>query len=349
MELNEDEKLIIVNDFLSGKSIRKISEESKTLGRTAINNILEEYASSSNENAQKIKQRKLMNKTHKNLEKISKYTDADLKENDIQDLYQKIITHKLTLTEASEKTNKSRDYIKSKIIKNISQEEIEKFEKVLKDNQAKSREEELEEFMKLNLDERKRVILNRLEKRVTISGRTMFKPEVLELKFERLKKYLLVKRNLKVDKESEKFTEDQFYTMLFETPSLLNLSLGNKIRPALENLDNNQEIGFQKANDIISKDASILGSSIMRTNLQIKILVDYGYLDTFLQKPRNFRNSPEVLYALIKLHNENAKTSEVFLSRSQLKNKYQITSEIIKEKYDIKSEYGNDEYFDTSR
>jgi hypothetical protein len=203
--------------------------------------------------------------------------------------------------------------------------------------------------MSLGVDERKEIIFERLKERVECSKRTMFSPDVLELKFKRLKKYLLVKRNSKI-KEEDRLTLDQFYTILFDTPMLLNMSLGNKIRPALENLDNNPDIGYKKANDIISIDASILGSSIMRTNLQIKMLVDFGYLDLFIAKPRNFRNSPEILYALMMFHDtEHNNALDVFLSRHQLASRYRVFPEELKEKYDIRSKYGDDEYFDTTR
>jgi hypothetical protein len=88
----------------------------------------------------------------------------------------------------------------------------------------------------------------------------------------------------------------------------------------------------------------------MRTNLQIKMLVDFGYLELFLQKPRNFRNSPEMLYALMMFHNnKNIESSDIFLSRSKLITRYKVNPEEIKDMYDVREAYGNDEYFDSSR
>lgn len=258
---------------------------------------------------------------------------------------------KFTLTEAAKSIGRTRDYLKSRIIEYINNpDEVKQFEIVLRNNQITANRDEYKEFLESDIETKKSIIFKRLKERVEASKRSMYTQEVLNLKFKRLKKYLLEKRNSKILNPLEKFTEEQFFRMLFDAPMLLSFSLGNKIRPALENLDNNPDIGYFKANLIIATDASILGSSIMRTNLQIKMLSDFGYLPIFLRKPRNFRNSPEMLYALMCLHKEKeADSDNIFLSRSQLKSKYGLTPETIKETYVAQEQYGDDEYFDDVR
>mgnify|MGYP001155676835 CR=1 FL=1 len=64
----------IVQSFLEGTPIRKLSEENPGYGRTAINNIIEKFASKSEENANAISERKLMNRTHKTKKGVSEYS-----------------------------------------------------------------------------------------------------------------------------------------------------------------------------------------------------------------------------------------------------------------------------------
>jgi hypothetical protein len=246
MEFEDDENVIekenIVEEFLNGDSIRKISENHPGYTRRRINNIINEYASRSKGNALEIERKKLMNKTHKTSEEVQVYSDAEIDEETIESLYRKIMNNQITLTEAASIVGRTRDYLKSRIIEYINNsEEIKEFKRALKSNQNSNRQDKYSEYMKLSLEERKKVIFKRLQQRVECSKRTMCKSDVLELKFQRLKKYLLEKRNSKIP-EKERLTEEQFYTMLFDTPVLLNMSLGNKIRPALENLDNNPDI-----------------------------------------------------------------------------------------------------------
>lgn len=64
----------IVQSFLEGTSIRKISEENPDYGRTAINNIIEKFASKSEENAKAVSERKMMNRTHKSKKDVGDYS-----------------------------------------------------------------------------------------------------------------------------------------------------------------------------------------------------------------------------------------------------------------------------------
>ena len=136
--------------------------------------------------------------------------------------------------------------------------------------------------------------------------------------------------------------------MLYDTPGLLAYSLSDKIDPAMRNLDKNNYIGPMIATQIIVEDASILGSSISRTNLQIKILADNNLLGVFLRKPRYFRTSPELIYSLIEFSKDkNVKYDEdIFLTENRLKQRYGVTPEELKQKYRAEEKYGQDEYFD---
>ena len=136
--------------------------------------------------------------------------------------------------------------------------------------------------------------------------------------------------------------------MLYDTPGLLAYSLSDKIDPAMRNLDKNNYIGPMIATQIIVEDASILGSSISRTNLQIKILVDNNLLGVFLRKPRYFRTSPELVYSFIEFSKErNAKNEDdIFLTENRLRKRYGMTPEELRQTYKAEEKYGQDEYFD---
>lgn len=135
--------------------------------------------------------------------------------------------------------------------------------------------------------------------------------------------------------------------MLYDTPGLLAYSLSDKIDPAMRNLDKHKNIGPEKATQIVVEDASILGSSIPRTNLQIQMLIDYDLLDLFLRKPRYFRTSPELIYGLIKFAELNdRKKEDVFLTETQLIERFSITPSYLKKKFNPEKEYGDFEYFD---
>lgn len=135
--------------------------------------------------------------------------------------------------------------------------------------------------------------------------------------------------------------------MLYDSPALLAYSLSDKIRPAMRNLDKNKNITPDQATIIVVGEATILASSIPRTNLLIQMIIDNNIMPLFLRKPKCFRTSPELLYALIKFAEEKGRSMEdVLLSEAQFVNRYGLKTEELKEKYDPKDEYGEEEYFD---
>ena len=78
----------------------------------------------------------------------------------------------------------------------------------------------------------------------------------------------------------------------------------------------------------------------------IKILKDSNTLDFAINKPRSFRTSPELMYALIKKWNlEGDKTYGPFISSLRLYQESGKTSDDLKKKFDVKKVYGNDKYF----
>lgn len=337
-----EEKIIL--DFLNGKSIREISEDiekdyNKSYGRTKISNILEKYAMQSVVNKEKINERKIKNKTHKKT--LEGYSDNELEEIDIKKAYNEIMRG-MTLTDVSKKYGRTRDFIKSRIIDYINDEDEEKaFLDILDSNRKRVKKDYFELSSK---DEKKSLIFKKLNDRRKVNNRPQYSNEFLEKKFEKLKKYFLETRN---SKTIDQITEDDFLSILYDTPTLLSSSLTNKIIPAINNLDASESIGPEVTNIIIRADSSILCSSIERTNLQIKILEESDLLRACIKKPRNFRTSPEMMYALIGIGKKRdvEKPEDIFLTKGKLKSKYNIEPEELMSMFDVHDEYGDDEYF----
>lgn len=333
----------IIIDYFSGKSIRQLAIENKRFGygRTKIRNLIERCAiehGSLNDEKDKIL---FKNKTHKkNTDDYNE--DLELTELQVRKAYEDILNG-TTLTEVSKTYGRTRDFIKSRIIDYINDEEEEKeFLEVLKSNRHSKKRND---FFEASEEVSKKLIFDRLNKRRKVNNRPEYSETFLEKKYLRIKKYFLETRNEGL--ESDKISEKDFLKMLYDTPTLLSSSLRSRIIPAVENLDNNKSIGAENTNRIIKEDASILCSSILRTNLQIRILEDNNLLEDCLSKPRNFRTSPEMIYALIELHkNKTVKESSVFITKSRLEKKYRLSPEVLTEKYNIKEEYGDDPYFE---
>lgn len=333
----------IIIDYFSGKSIRQLATENKRFGygRTKIRNLIERCAiehSSLNEEKDKIL---LKNKTHK--KNTDDYNEKlELTEEQVRKAYEDILNG-TTLTEVARQYERTRDFIKARIIDYINDEEEEKeFLEILKSNKHSQNKND---FLEASEEVSKKIIFDRLNKRRKANKRPEYSDSFLEKKYLRIKKYFLETRNEEL--VENKISEKEFLKMLYDTPTLLSSSLRSKIIPAVENLDNNKSIGAENTNRIIKEDASILCSSIQRTNLQIKILEDNGLLEECLLKPRNFRTSPEMLYALIELYNnKEIKKSSLFITKSRLEKKYRLTPEKLIEKYNIREKYGDDPYFE---
>ncbi len=342
LEENYEEKEIeIIEQYLSGKSIRQIAEENKNFGRTRIRNLIEKCCSNYPQIRDIMEKRLFQNRYHK------KDGDSleleDLTEEQVKQAYEDIKEGK-TLTEIAKVHGRTRDFIKNRIIEYINDEEEEKeFLDLLKSNQHPIKKDV---FLQMSEEEKKKVLFEKLNRRREKNNREKYSETFLERKYERLKKYFLETRNEKMQ-DDEKISEEQLFKILYDTPTLLSSSLSNRIIPAMENLDNNENIGISMANKIIKTDASILCSSIERTNLQIRILKDNELLEKFLQKPRNFRTSPEMIYALIQLHKAGGvKDNQIFITKSKLQKKYEVNPEEMLEEFDIKQKYGEEPYFD---
>lgn len=339
----QEEKTVIA-EFMSGKSIRTIAKSSN-LGRTAIKNVLNMYKKVHPEFAEEIDNRLLENRNHK---KVNGIEIQELSYDEVAKIFNEIMNSEITLSQASLNTGRNRDYIKKKIYAYLNGNEVKvkEFEDKLKQNQLSLADtDSLRQFFGLTIDGKKEIIFEKLNSRRAHSGKKPYNDSLLEKKFQRIEKYFLETRNSKF--EEQVLTEEDFWKMLYDTPSLLAYSLSDRVDPAMRNLDRNEHIGPKNATKIVVEDASILASSIPRTNLQIQMLVDYDMLELFLKKPRYFRTSPELIYGLAKFAEERGYSkSDTLLTDSQLKSKYGVSTEELKQKYNPAEKYGDYEYFD---
>ena len=337
-------ELKIISEFKDGKTIRKIADETEGYGRTKITNIINKYKNEFPEEAKEIEQKLKENKFHKKEGETVEL--LDITDEQIAQAYEDIQNNDITLTAVAKSLGRTKDYIRKKILEYINNPEEEKeFVDILKSNQHKQKKSD---FLEMSEQEKKEFLFKKLNRRRSLNNRNEYENSFLEKKYERLRRYLLEIRNQNIPKE-DRLSEDNFFKILYDTPTLLSSSLRQRIVPALENLDYHNDIGTKNATKIIRDDASILCSSMQRTNLQIRILTDNGYLENFLQKPRNFRTSPEMIYGLIEFHKsrkeKNDKDSNVFITKSKLEQKYGMTPELLVKRFDVKETYGDDEYF----
>ncbi len=226
-----------------------------------------------------------------------------------------------------------------------SLEEIETISKKQKET-SNPDEKKIKYSDSMSKEERLNIIFSKLNQRRKIKGRQEYSVQLLERKANRLIKFLN-KRNSGIDDENGKITEDQALKMLYDYPTLLSLSLNNKIRPALIALENNPNIGKENASKIIRDNPSVLGTAIERTKLQLKILANTNTMQFVLDKPRILRTSPELMYSQIKLWKSEGKYSTPFVSNKKLYELYSKKPEEILKKFKVQEEYGEDEYFDS--
>ena len=339
-----EEDLEIIRQYLDENlSVRELVKMHKDYGRTRIANILDAYASLSEENATKIKLKRLGHKQHKEFEKIEEINQEELTYEQIENAYQSIMQKKETLTSISKKLNKNRDTVKKNIIDYLKDTSvIIEFKQVLKDNQNKA--VVYDEFESLNPKEQKVVIFNKLNYRRKKRGRNEYSLKMLERKYERLYLYFQ-KRNSKIDKQEDIISEEDLLKMLYDYPTLLSMSLSNKIKPIVKQLDY-KHLDFSRTSKILKENPAILGTSLERTNVQIRILKDTDTLDYAIERPRIFRTSPRLMYSLIKLWNDKKATTTPFITNKKLYEIYSKTPHDLEKIYDVKKNYGEEEYFD---
>ena len=336
----------IISEYLDGASMRKLADtyKSKGFGRTRIKNLVDRYAKAFPEEAEKINNQMKENKYHKNDGESAEL--PEITEEQIIQAYDDIQNNGITLTAVSKSLGRTKDYVKKRVLEYIDNPEEEKvFLDTLKTNQHKKRKDD---FILLSEQEKKEYIFKKLNRRRALNDRPEYDTPFLEKKYARLRRYLLEIRNQNVP-EKAKLSENDFFKILYDTPTLLSSSLSNRVVTALENLDYHKDIGMENATKIIREDASILCSSIPRTNIQIKILKENDLLETCFEKPRNFRTSPEMMYGLIEYHKarveSNKDDKDIFITKSKLENKYGLAPEELTKRYSIRKEYGNDDYF----
>ena len=342
--LDDLHKIVLKMFLTDNKSIREISDL-LGLGRTKISNMLEVCAASDEEIDKKITLRKLNLRTHKNVDDISKIDLSPIEEEVVVVAYTDIIEGGKTLTDVAKEIGKQRDTVKRAIIDylNGDKDAIREFNQVLKDNQSHAKEGKY--FSKASDEEKKKMIFDRLNLRRSLAGKNTYPDSTLEIRFKRLEEYF-EKRNTRMDNPEDKISKEQFYHMAYDCPTILALSLSDKIRPIVGKLDE-KYLGKKNTSRLLRDNPAVVGSTLTRIRLQIKMLNDFGVLEHALQKPRVFRTSPELMYAEIAAWNiQGNKKYSPFMTNARLEDRYKMSITDLEEKYDAREVYGDDEYFD---
>ena len=339
-----DEEKEILDEYLNQNlSVREIEKKHKGFGRTRIKNIVDRYALNNEETAKEVQKVRLTQKYHKEI------TDEDLdreelSESEIQDAYYKIMQGENTLTGLAQELGRNRETLKGAIEEFLGdRESIAEFKAVLKQNQKVSKDRQM--FFSLSPEEKKNVIFLRLNYRRKLLGKSEYTEELLDKKFTRTMNYFR-KRNAKMIDPEGHLSEEQILKMMYDYPTILGTSISGKIKPIIKILDY-KYLGPKDASKLLRENPSILGTSIERTALQMNILRDTDTLKFAMEKPRTFRTSPELMYALIHAWKDTHLTRTPFITLKKAEAIYKKTGDELEKKYDVMdSEYGDDEYFD---
>lgn len=348
MSFTSDE-LNIIDLFLNKeKSIREISEMYENYGRTRINNILNKYSDTSDENKTQVELRKKSSKYHKEVKNESELNGETFTNEQIKKMYFEIMKREKNLTMLAKETGKNRDTIRKAIIDYLNDDKkIEQFKKLLKENQNLAPNQYFDNFYDIPFDElpenvKKKRIFEKFKSKKRIKGIVPGSDESIEKKYNGLMLFFK-ERNYISESDKDKITKAELQKMMFDTPNLLCLSISNKVKPVTDMLE--LAYGRTQTSYILKRNSVILSNAIVRTALQIKILKDTHTSEYVLENPIHFRISPEFMYALIKKWELTGKKGIPFIGTQRLYKLYGETSKSLQAKYDIKDEYGDDEYF----
>lgn len=343
------EELEIINLYLEErKSIRELAELNRC-GRPKIRKILANYADISDEKRREIEQRKALSKNNRKKQTNVGEISENLSELQIKSAYLAVMKREKSLTQLAEELGKGYDTLKRAIIKYLNDEnKIKQFKETLRENQTKTQTKYFDSFNDKAFCElpdviKKEKIFEKLKAHRRISGKKAYSEELLEDKYNRLMNFFL-KRNGRIEKDEDKISKEKLQKMMFDAPNLLTLSLVNKVKPVTDMLD--FEFGFSNSSYILEENPVILSSSLARARLQVRILRDTNTTKYALEKPRNFRTSPELMYALIKKWELEGRVKSPFIETQKVYKMYGETSKSLQAKYDVRDEYGDDEYFD---
>lgn len=342
--LDETQYKVLEMFLIEKKSVRSITQE-LGLGRTKVSYILENCAGLDENIQSEISLRKLNLRTHKNVSDASQIDLTPLTEEQVKGAYVEITEGGRTLTEVAKVLGKQRDTVKKAIIEYLDddKEAVKEFKQILKDNQSGKKEARY--FDTADKDTKKKMIFDKLNNRRKMAGKSVYPISMLEKKCDRLHDYF-IKRNFRMASRVDCISENDYLAMLYDYPSMLGLSLTDKIRPMVGKLDE-KYLGEANTSKLLRENPGILGTTIRRARLQIRILKDTDTLGLAMQKPRIFRTSPELMYAEIKQWEKLDKKSPTpFMTRSRLEEMYRMKPEEIEKAFNIEDVYGDDEYFD---
>ena len=311
--------------------------------RTRIKNIIDRYALHNEETAKEVQKIRLTQKYHKEI------TDDDLDREEltdaeVEDAYYKIMQGSNTLTGLAQELGRNRETLKGAIEEYLGDKEaILEFKAVLKQNQKVSKDRQI--FFSLTPEEKKEVIFARLNYRRKLLGKTEYNRDLLEKKFTRTMNYFN-KRNSKMEDPEGHLSEESILKMMYDYPTILGTSISGKIKPIIKLLDY-KYLGPKDASKLLRENPSILGTSLERTSLQMNILRDTDTLKFAMEKPRSFRTSPELMFALIHAWKESHHTKSPFITLKKAEAVYGLNGNELERKYDVMdSKYADDEYFD---
>lgn len=340
---SDEEKEILEKYLTKGMSVRDIEKEHKGYGRTRIKNIIDRYSVHSEETAKEVLKIRLAQKYHKEVSDDD-LDREELTDAEVEDAYYKIMQGSNTLTGLAQELGRNRETLKGAIEEYLGDKEaILEFKAVLKQNQKVSKDRQI--FFSLTPEEKKEVIFARLNYRRKLLGKTEYNRELLEKKFTRTMNYFN-KRNSKMEDPEGHLSEESILKMMYDYPTILGTSISGKIKPIIKLLDY-KYLGPKDASKLLRENPSILGTSLERTSLQMNILRDTDTLKFAMEKPRSFRTSPELMFALIHAWKESHHTKSPFITLKKAEAVYGLNGDELERKYDVMdSKYADDEYFD---
>ncbi|MBR3881884.1 MAG: hypothetical protein IKJ36_01285 [Clostridia bacterium] len=339
---SDEEKQILEEYLEKNLSVRDIEKRHKGFGRTKIKNVIDRYAVLNEETALAVNLKRLEQKYHREVSEDDIDRD-ELTDEQVQSAYYQIIQGEKTLTSLAGELGRNRDTLKGAIEEYLGdRESIAEFRDVLKRNQKVSKDRQ--RFFELTPEEKKQAIFLRLNYRRRLVGKNEYSEELLEKKYTRVMNYFH-KRNSKMDDQEAMLSDEDILKMLYDFPTLLATSISSKVRPVIKLLDY-KYLNFKDASKVLRENPAILGTSMERTSLQMNILKDTDTLKYALEKPRTFRTSPEMMYALIGAWQAEKHTKSPFITLKKAEALYKKTPDELQEAYDVTEEYGDDEYFD---
>ena len=213
-------------------------------------------------------------------------------------------------------------------------------------------------FMALSDEEQDRQIVMKIRKKLLDEkgknrNYTMSESTTKE-NVQRIKEYFRHKNN--EEQKIVRFSDEDIRNIIFDYPQIVkkdNKSLDEKI----EVLKSCDEIGEEKAYEMIKGFPGIMGYGAKRTKAQIDLLEAEGLIDYVINKPSGFMLGVSTMYALIEFAKQRyapndlsgVKRSDIFMDNSKLKNSCSTNYEALKEQFTYEKNKDENEFDDDNK